>query len=196
MRIAMGFHRAIAGAAWTLAYLVLSSHAARCQEIKFADLEGTTVATEITFDQMIRRDAMKFATKLTQVWKISPGENKAVDFTMDSTARGAFGTRKAKQLVGSFELDESRSVANRGGGDVLWTFADGTLTFVRTLPSGAYRMHIAFAHGPDGPTCTVTGAFARENGTGPIQLISPFNGDRITILSAKQVASSCKVGRK
>ena len=72
---------------------------------------------------------------------------------------------------------------------------ESALTFVRTLPSGAYRVNIAFAHAADVPTCTVTGAFARENGRGPIQLISPFSGDRVTILSARQVASNCKVTR-
>src|SRR5206468_1886406 len=133
--------------------------------------------------------------KIHQVWKISVGANKAIDVTMDSTARGPGGTRKAKQLVSSFDLDESRVVASRGGGEALWTFADGALTFVRTLPSGAYRVNIAFAHAADVPTCTVTGAFARENGRGPIQLISPFSGDRVTILSARQLASSCKVSR-
>jgi hypothetical protein len=31
-------------------------------------------------------------------------------------------------------LGESREVASRGGGEAVWTFADGTLTFVRTFP--------------------------------------------------------------
>ena len=191
----MGIHRAIAAAAWALASIVVSAHAAHSQEVKLADVEGMTVATEITLDQLVEREGMKRSVKIHQVWKVSVGEKKAIDFTMDSTARGPGGTRKAKQIVASLDLDEPRQTASRGGGEALWTFADGALTFVRTLPSGAYRMHIAFARAPDGLTCTVTGAFARENGTGRIRLLSPFSGEWTTILSAKQVASSCKVSR-
>jgi hypothetical protein len=195
MAMEQRIYRTVALAAGALMCVGVPAHVARSQDVKLADLEATTVTAEITLDQLIERDGMKSSVKTQQVWKISVGANKAIDFTMDSTARGPGGTRKAKQLVASVDLDESRVVGTRGGGEALWTFADGALTFVRTLPSGAYRMNIAFAHAAAGPTCAVTGAFARENGRGPIQLISPFSGDRVTILSAKQVASSCKVSR-
>src|SRR5262249_37981516 len=191
----MGIHRTIAAAASALVCIVVSSRTARSQEVKLPHVEGITVAAEITLDQLVERDGMKASAKIYQVWNVSVGPNKAVDFTLDSTVRGPGGTRKAKQLVGSFDLDESRQIASHGGGEAIWTFAGGALTFVRTLPSGAYRVHVAFARAADGMTCTATGAFARENGTGRIRMRSRVSDNWLTILSSKQVASSCKVSR-
>ena len=76
----------------------------------------------------------------------------------------------------------------------MWSLDGGTLSFVRTFRSGAYRVLFALTrerHG--GMKCRVTEAFAREEGRGPIQLMSPVGGRNMTIVNAKQVSATCKI---
>src|SRR5262245_1707822 len=185
--------RAIPATALALASLAVSLHAAHSQQVTFADLEGTTLTVETILDQLVEReeDRMKVSVKNTNVWNISVGANKAIDFTWEGTSRGPGGTRKAK-WEGSFDLDEPRHI---GGGEGVWTFAHSTLTWIRSYAEGAYRLNIAFARAPEGLTCTVTAGFARERGTGRVRLFSPYSKKWNVILSAKQVGSSCKVSR-
>jgi len=131
--------------------------------------------------------------RIQQNWKISVEAPNRVEVTVRSTARGPRGTRQAEPNTGMFTLDQPRGVRSRGGGEALWTFADGTLTFTRTFQSGAYRSHFAFANAAEGLACTATGAFARERGKEEIRLESPFGGGMVGIVSAKQTSSSCKV---
>jgi|SRR5215510_6372194 len=180
-----------AGCCSALALLSLDLPAAG--QVKFSDLEGADVNAVIEFDQRVRRAGRTFPVRIQQKWKLSIRAENAIDLTVRSTARGPSGTRQAEPNTGTFTLDEPSRVRNRGGGDVLWTFAEETLTFTRTFPSGAFRAHFALANGPGGLTCTATGAFARERGKNDIQLDSPFGGGLITIVSARQAASTCKV---
>jgi hypothetical protein len=162
-------------------------------QVKFSDLEGAVIDAVIDRDQIVRRNGQTFPVTIEQNWKISVEVPNRVEVTVRSTARGPRGTRQAEPNTGTFTLDQPRGVRSRGGGEALWTFAEGTLTFTRTFQSGAYRSHFAFANAAEGLTCTATGAFARERGKEEIRLESPFGGGMVSIVSAKQTSSSCKV---
>jgi hypothetical protein len=162
-------------------------------QVQFSDLEGVVVEAVIDRDQTVRRGPQTFPVRIQQNWKIAIHAGNTIDLTVRSTARGPRGTREAEPNTGTFVLDRPRAVRSRGGGDALWTFSDATLTFTRTFQSGAFRSHFSFANGPDGLTCTAGASFARERGKDEIKLESPFGGGLVSILDAKQVASSCKV---
>jgi hypothetical protein len=162
-------------------------------EVNFSDLEGAVIEAVIDRDQIVRRGEQTFPVRIQQKWRISIHAENTIDLTVRSTARGPRGTRQAEPNTGTFILDHPRAVRTRGGGDAVWTFAGGTLTFTRTFPSGAFRSHFAFANGSEGLTCTASGAFARERGKEEIRLESPFGGGMVNIVSAKQTSSSCKV---
>ena len=161
-----------------------------------SDLEGLVIEADIHREQEVRRQGGTRSVRIHQNWKLSVDADKTLEFTLNTTSRGpGGGTRTAEPNFGSFKLDESRKVTSRGGGEAVWKFADGTLTFIRTLPSGAFRVNYAFTRGPSGLTCTVTDAYARENGIGEIRMTSAFGGE-VTIISTKQLPSTCKVTRK
>jgi hypothetical protein len=169
--------------------------AATAEEVTIADLEGTALQAEIGLDQTVRREGRTVFVKVTQRWTLNVDPDRTVSFNMDADARTPLGTRKAEPARGTFTLDEPRQVPNRGGGQAVWKFADGTLTLLRTFPAGAYRVSFAFQRAADGLTCAVDAGYARENGRGPIRLQSPFGGGEVTIVHAKQVSSRCPVGK-
>jgi hypothetical protein len=185
------FYHVLAGCCSALSLVSFSLPAAG--EVKLSDLEGSVIEAVVDRDQIVRRGGQTFPVRIQQTWKISVDAENTIDVTIRSTAQGPRGTRRAEPNSGTFVLDKPQQVRSRGGGDALWTFAEGTLTFTRTFPSGAFRSHFAFANGPDGLTCTASGAFARERGKEEIKLESPFGGGLVSILSAKQASSSCKV---
>ena len=169
---------------------------ALAQPVTLSDLEGSTVQADVDREQKIRRQGNLRSVRIHQGWRIVVRPDKVIENTVDTSADTPRGSRKAPQNSGTFTLEEPRPVASRGGGEAVWKFADGTLTFIRTFPSGAYRVHFAFARSSSGLTCTVTEAFARQNGQGEIKLQSAFGDGEVTIVSAKQLASRCKVEKK
>jgi hypothetical protein len=127
---------------------------------------------------------------------LSINADKSVEMTVDITRHGPDGTRKAKPSSGSFTLDEAKELPSSLGGEGVWRFEDGSLSFIRTFPSGAYRVTFAFTRGSAGLTCAVNETFARENGQGEIRIRSPFAGGEVTLVSTKQLSSSCTVTKK
>ena len=171
--------------------LVALSVRAFAEPVTFADLAGLSVEADVHRIQDIRRDGRSASIKGHQNWKISINADKTIDVTVNTTFVGPQGKRTAPPNTGRFTLDESQEMRSRGGGQGAWNFADGTLSFIRTFPSGAYRAHFEFARSETGITCSVTEAFAREGGTRNITVESPFGG-QVTIINSKQMSSVCR----
>jgi hypothetical protein len=178
-----------------VARLLVLPGSAAAEPLAEAELEGIALQAEISMDQTVRRQGRTGSANVTQRWKLTVEPDRTVSFTMDATARTPRGTRKADPARGVFTLDEPRQVRSRGGGEALWKFSDGKLTFLRTLPAGAFRVSFALERAGDRLTCKVDAGYAREDGRGPIRLESPFGGEEITIVNAKQVSSNCKLSR-
>jgi hypothetical protein len=168
---------------------------ATAQPVTMDDLAGHVVVADIYRQQNVRRDGRTANIKVHQNWVFSINSEHAIALTLNTTADTPRGIRKAKPNLGTFTLGETLKVKSRGGGHAVWTFADGTLSFTRTFPAGAYRAHFAFVRGPSGLTCRVTEAFAREGGKGELKVESVFGGE-VTILNTKQLPSTCKVAKK
>jgi hypothetical protein len=179
----------------TIALLLGLSEAAVGQAVTVDDLAGMVIEADIDRAQTVRRGGRTIPVTIHQRWRLSVDVDGTVAFTMRPSADTPRGRRTAKASSGVFTLDESREVPSRGGGEAVWKFTDGTLTFLRTFPSGAYRASFAFAREADRLTCTVDSAYARENGRGAIRLESPFGGGEVTILRSNQVSSRCTVSK-
>ena len=161
------------------------------QTVAWSELEGLTVLAETTRHQVVQRQ-QTLQLRVHDVMTVSIEPGNIINFLNNTTVHGPRGANKHEPAAATFTLDVTRPVARSGGGDALWRFSDGTLTFMRTFPSGARRMTFAFARGPNGLTCTASFAFAREDGSGPIRTVTP-KGQPQTILSATQLSSQCKV---
>lgn len=170
---------------------------ASSEEVKFSDLEGMVIEAALTRQQVVSRvPGQQFSARVESSWRIGIKPENQLDVTFNATAFTPRGKREARPLASTVTLDEKLPTQASGGGERMWSFADSALTLMRTYPAGAYRIIFSFVAGPNGITCSAKEAFAREAGKGEIRLESPFGGGQVTIISAKQVASRCKVSKQ
>jgi hypothetical protein len=166
------------------------------QALTLAELEGAEIQVKIVRHQMVRREGREFPVTVHNDWKLILRPGGMIEQTHDSTAHTPRGPRRAETLTGSFLVDHVRDVQSAGGGRAVWQFNEGTLTFLRTFKSGALKTTVALARGAEGLTCTANETFAREKGSGRIELKSRVDDAPITILSWKPVSSDCRVTKR
>ena len=162
------------------------------EAVTFADLDGLAVEAHIVREQTNQRDGRTFPVKVETDWALAIGPEQAITVTARTTAHARRKTRRDGPHTGVFRLDQPRPLGSEGDDGAL-TFADGTLTFIRTYRSGARRLTIRFARTDGGLTCTADFAFARESGSGPVRRESRHTGREVAILAARQVSSTCRV---
>jgi hypothetical protein len=89
--------------------------------------------------------------------------------------------------------NQARATEDQGVGEAMWTFQHSALTWRRTFSTGAYRLDVALARGPDGLTCVASEAFTHPGGG--ITMNSSIDGRPMTVLRTRQVSASCRVAR-
>jgi hypothetical protein len=182
-------------ALFSFLWLIVALASAFAQAVTWSDLQGMTIEADVHREQTIRHNDRTVSERIHQRWKVSTDSDRSLHVTFGVTVRTPKGTKNAPPNSSKFTLDEVRAVWFLGEGEALWTFGDETLTFTRSLPSGAFRAYFAFARAPSALTCAVTVAFGRQDGKGEIKFQSQFGVGEITILSARQLPSTCKVSR-
>jgi hypothetical protein len=163
--------------------------------VTLADLEGALVETSVVYDRTGRWGDRVVSGSLRDDRKITIGPGGSLQNTVVHTMSGPGGT-SVRQESGSFTISKPKQVQNLGGGDAVWIFENGTLTLLRTYRSGAYKTEIVFTRGTTGIACKVRAPFARENGTGSVEMTSAVNGQSWQVISAKQISSSCRVTKR
>jgi hypothetical protein len=119
----------------------------------------------------------------------------AIEQTYVSTADTPYGKRRGEKIVSAFTLDQARPARDLGGGEAVWTLRDNTLTWVRSLSSGAYQLDVSLSRGPNGLTCTAREAFTRQGGSGGITMNSSIDGRPMTVIRSRQLSASCRVSK-
>ena len=180
---------------WLIVSIVLAAPPAAAEEgMTFGDLQGRTVEVKVISDRTIFKNGRRFPSRAETSLHVEFGPGDTVSHKHTAKVTGPRGTRQTPALMGKFVLSKSRPVGSRGGGRAMYTFSEQTLTFVRTFRKGAFKYSVSFARtGAGGLTCVVRGSFAREGGRGSIELVNPFDGRPIKIVSYKQVSSDCRV---
>jgi hypothetical protein len=164
--------------------------------VTFADLDGAVVEASVVLHHVIRRQGEQFPTRAVNGTRIAiVGERLYVTQTHVSHHPG--GVSKGKPMTYSTVLEQPGVTRTMGGGHGLWIFKDGILTTLRIYDQGgAFKRDIAFTRAGKGFACKVTEGYAREGGTGSVTFNSPINGKRVTVVSARQTSSSCKVTKR
>ena len=130
--------------------------------------------------------------------KIIIGSDDKLDFTWSSVSHTPRGVIQGKTLSGPITLNQAKETRpkNLGGGHAVWFFEDGRLTALRTYKSeGAFKRDITFTRSTDGFACAANEAFAREDGKGAVVMNSANDDVPVTIVSWKQVSSTCRVSK-
>jgi hypothetical protein len=162
------------------------------QAVTFSDLEGAKIHAKLVTEMMTRREGRQGPATQETDWQIYVEPGGRISFSFRPTTHTPRGTRAGQIRATTAKLDDPWYTEN---GQAVWQFKDGELTFVRTYTDGAVRTIIALKQDGQNLTCAATSAYARERGKGGLVLNSPIDGVPVTILSWKQVSSSCQVTR-
>lgn len=161
------------------------------QSVRFEELDGAVIDAIIVRQQWNRRNGKENSHVLQIDVKLVIGPDNRITMTTTSSSRGPWGVRQSPSQTTSTMLEQ---VKETGRGNTVWTFADGTLTFLRANTiAGAFRRDIAFASGDKGLRCTARDTIVSEKGAGNIVTFSVMDGHPMTILREKQISSTCLV---
>jgi hypothetical protein len=177
--------------------ILLSSYfasSALAQGITLADIDGASIETTVVYDQVGRKDGAVMSSRLRDDRKITIGPGDTLQHSIVHTVTGPRGTRVFPTPSGTFTLNKPREVHSLGEGHAIWVFANGTLTFLRTYRSGGYKTEITFHRNSAGLTCSIRSPFARENGTGDIEMTS-LAGGTWQLISSRVLSTSCRVAK-
>jgi hypothetical protein len=181
-----------------IAWICLSpvvATSARAGSVTLADLDGAVIETSVVYDRTGRWGNRVVSGTLRDDRKIAVGPGESLQNTIVHTMSGPSGT-SVRQESGSYAINKPRQTQSLGGGEAVWVFENGTLTLLRTYRSGGYKTEIVFTRGATGIVCKVRAPFARENGTGSIEMTSAVNGQSWQVISARQISSSCCVTKR
>jgi hypothetical protein len=161
------------------------------------DLQGAVMEASTTHERVIRRDGKERPNKVQYDWTIRFISTDAIHVRIVVTSYGARGTQKKTDNQGRvFNLVDPKETKLRGGGHLLWVFENGVLTRLRTFQGGGAMGSFAFTRSANGFDCTIEFSWAREAGVPSINFRSVIADAWVQILSAKQVASSCRVATR
>jgi hypothetical protein len=177
--------------------LVLLPIAAHAQAVTPADLEGYAVDTRVVMDQRIRREGRELNVQVHFRAQVTFEPENVIRFEFSSTAFGPRGSRQAPTQKGRALLGKVVEPRNLDGGQAVWVFDDGALTTLRTFGNaGGFKRTISFERDGAGAfSCKINAAHLREEGVGRVATRSPVDNVPVTILSSKQVSSTCKVSK-
>jgi hypothetical protein len=180
-----------------LALTALSASASAEEAVTFGELEGSIVEARIIGHQVIRRDGRNISVRFQNDVTLAIGSDGKIDQAISPTADTPRGRRHGPTRRSSHTLERPGDLKGLlGGGDGVFVFTDGTLTWLRTFKGGGFKRTTTFARGAEGLTCTAIDSFARENGVGSIVLNSSIDGQQTEIVSYKPLSSTCRVKKQ
>jgi hypothetical protein len=159
-----------------------------------ADLVGTVMKVSVTNDRILRRDGRQIPNRYQTDWTIEFVSQVFIRPTFVGTSYKPRGTSKTPlEGGGLIHLGVPKETRSRGGGDEIWIFDPGVLTFLRTYEGGAMNATFAVTRTDAGFACTAKVSWPKETGVPTIVLRSFEDNSKIEIISAKQSASSCTI---
>jgi hypothetical protein len=166
------------------------------QPVTAADLVGTVMKVSVTNDRILRRDGRQIPNRYQTDWTIEFVSQVFIRPTFVGTSYKPRGTSKTPlEGGGLIHLGVPKETRSRGGGDEIWIFDPGVLTFLRTYEGGAMNATFAVTRTDAGFACTAKVSWPKETGVPTIVLRSFEDNSKIEIISAKQSASSCTMSK-
>lgn len=186
--------RTIGGA---FAALLAIQPLAQAQAVTFADLAGQTVTAKFAYAQNVQLldqgRTINNESRTTMTLAIGPGNRIAQDFKIQIIAPSG---REVGGFTGQTINAELNKPTKWQHGEMVFVFENESLIRLQTFDKGGRKITIAFKRSPSGLTCSVEAPFSKEEGSARgIDTTSQTNRQRIEILSAKTIASSCRVAK-
>jgi hypothetical protein len=170
---------------------------AHAEAVQFNDLDGAIIDLDIVYARSFRREGEDrvLSNDLRSQIRLAVGPGNAIEQTATSTVTARDGRQiSAGTSTATFVLNKPRKGRN---GPVVWKFEIGTLTRLQGLVAGAGRLSVTVTRTNGKLTCSVDGAFAREDGVGEIETRSTTKpGVTVHWLDIKQQSASCQVAKR
>ncbi len=160
--------------------------------ITLEELAGVTIQARASYNMRIRRAEGEFTTQATHVIKFKIDPDGSISGQVNRTVTTPRGprTRSAPMKARIGKPDKTAT-----GVDRLWLIDGDKLVLLRAHEAGGFKGEIEFKSTGAAMTCTYRAPFVREDGKGNIRSKQSVVGGPVTILSATQKSSDCKVIR-
>jgi hypothetical protein len=180
---------ALAGLAFALAFATIPLPAGA---ITLDDLKGVSLELRANYNMRVRRAEGEFGTQATRVIKVKiDGEGRIlgqVTRTVTTPRGPRVRYHPVKARIGTPGTPDS-------GGDGLWLIDGDKLVLLRTFDTGGFKGEVEFKGSGAAMSCTFRAPFVREEGKQNVRMQKSVVGGPVSILSATQTGSSCKMTR-
>ncbi len=160
--------------------------------ITLEELKGISIQVRATYNMRIRRGEGEFNTQMTQDLKFRIDDDGVISGENTRTVKTPRGPR-SRAIPMMARIGQPGSA--RAGGEGLWLIDGDKLVVLRTFEAGGFKGEITFKGAGEDLTCTYRAPFVREEGKANIRSENSVVGGPVTILSATQTASDCRVSR-
>jgi hypothetical protein len=128
----------------------------------------------------------------TMTLAIGPGPRIAQEYKIQIVAQNG---REVGGFTGHIKAELNKPTRWQHG-EMVFVFENDSLIRLQTFNKGGRKITISFKKSPTGLTCSVTAPFSKEEGAGgAVDTTSQTTKQRIEILSAKTISSSCRVAK-
>lgn len=170
---------------------VLTLAPAPASAITLEELKGLSIQTRATYNMRIRRAEGEFSPQATHVMKFKIDNEGRV---VGETVRTIHTPRGLRSRSNKMNAPIGTPGEPAAGGEGLWLIDGDKLVLLRTFEAGGFKAEIEFKGSGAGMTCTYRAPFVREEGKAGIRRDGVIGG-QVTILSATQTSSECRVTR-
>ncbi len=159
--------------------------------VTLEDLKGVNLQVRTTYNMRIRRAEGDFSTQATHVMTFKIDDEGRIIGQVDRTVTTPRGPRSNSFAMKARIGKPGEPVT---GGHGLWLIDDDKLVLLRAFDAGGFKAEIQFKGSGAAMTCTYRAPFVREEGKN-VRMKQGVVGGPVTILSAIQTGSNCKVSR-
>ena len=159
--------------------------------VTLEELKGASLQVRVTYNMRIRRAEGEFPTQATHVMKFKIDEEGRIAGEVNRTVTTPRGPRTRTHPMKA-RIGKPGEPAM--GGDGLWLIDGDKLVLLRAFDAGGFKAEIEFKGSGQAMTCSYRAPFVREDGKN-IRMQQGVVGGPVTILSAKQTSSDCRVTR-
>jgi hypothetical protein len=160
--------------------------------ITLDELKGIGIEARANYNMRIRRAEGEFNTQMTMVLKFKIDDEGRI---LGENTRTVTTPRGPRSRVLPMKARIGTPGEPAAGGHGLWLIDGDKLVVLRTFEAGGFKGEIEFKGAGAGMTCTYRAPFVREEGKGNIQSENSVVGGPVTVLSATQTGSNCRITR-